>query len=348
MTTFDDFKRWPNLVAMFLEKAAEGGDAPFLWTKRDGAYQPTSWQQAAETALALARALRRIGVKKGDRVLLLSESRTEWPICHFAIMAAGAMTVPAYTTNTERDHLHVIEDSGARFAIVSTPTLAKRFLKAAMDSSVCRHVITIDGLRTAQTGDIDLHDYDRLVADGRADDTDVAAWIDGVARRDTACIIYTSGTGGAPKGVMLSHGAVLANCMGAYDIIRHLGIGDDVFLSFLPLSHSYEHTGGLMFPISIGAQIYYAEAVDKLAVNLGEVRPTIMTAVPRLYEMLYQRITRVLEKKRAVSNWPCSARPWSWGAKNTKIRRWASATAWPISSVSYCCAASSANASAGG
>ena len=130
--------------------------------------------------------------------------------------------------------------------------------------------------------------------DGPADD--VAAAAAGLGRGDTACLIYTSGTGGVPKGVMQSHGAILSNCKGAYHLLIELGIDDEVFLSFLPLSHSYEHTAGLMFPISIGAQIYYAEGIEKLASNMAEVRPTIMTAVPRLYETMHGRITRGIEQ----------------------------------------------------
>ena len=120
-----------------------------------------------------------------------------------------------------------------------------------------------------------------------------------IKRDQTACIIYTSGTGGAPKGVMLHHGAILHNCTGAHDALIELGLGKEVFLSFLPLSHSYEHTAGQFFPISIGAQIYYSEA-DSLAANMLEARPTIMTAVPRLYETLHARITRGVKKQGGI------------------------------------------------
>ena len=120
------------------------------------------------------------------------------------------------------------------------------------------------------------------------------------AENDTAVIIYTSGTGGAPKGVMLPHRAILHNCRGAADVLEDLGLENNVFLSFLPLSHSYEYTAGQFFPISIGAQIYYAEGIDHLASNMAEARPTLMTAVPRLYESMHSRIMRGVEKSGGI------------------------------------------------
>ena len=299
MTNLQDYANWQNLPSMFFEKANAYGDAPFLWTKspETGKFVATTWTEAADQVRAIARSLYDIGVRAGDRVLLVSENRTEWGIADLAIMCVGAMTVPAYTTNTERDHLHAIEDSGAAIAIISTKKLAQPFLHAALDSGRCRHAIMMEEWGQNFVGDITITPWTEVITKGRGLSHDVDAWVSGIQRDDLACLIYTSGTGGAPKGVMLSHGAIISNCMGAFDIIETLGIGDEVFLSFLPLSHSYEHTAGLYFPISIGAQIYYAEGIDKLAANLTEVRPTIMTAVPRLYEMLYQRMSRMVEKE---------------------------------------------------
>lgn len=299
MTNLQDYADWQNLPSMFFKQAEKYGDAPFLWTKdgETGEFVPTSWNDAADQVRALARSLYKIGVRPGDRVLLVSENRTEWGIADLAIMCVGALTVPAYTTNTERDHLHAIEDSGAGIAIISTKKLAQPFLHAALDSGRCRHAIMMEDWGQSFVGDITITRWEDVISQGRGLTDDVDAWISEIARDQLACLIYTSGTGGAPKGVMLSHGAILSNCMGAFDIIETLGIEEEVFLSFLPLSHSYEHTAGLYFPMSIGAQIYYAESLDRLAANLAEVRPTIMTAVPRLYEMLYQRMSRMVEKE---------------------------------------------------
>ena len=293
-TRFEDYAAWPNLVAMMLTKAKEGGSAPVLWTKTGADFVPTSWDQLRDRVLKLAGALKAGGVKPGDRVILLSESRSEWAIADFAIMAAGAITVPAYTTNTERDHSHVLTDSAASFALVPNDKLAARFLRVADTVGLCKNVISFDPLTLDIPPGITVRDLPEVLADSGIpplSEEDINA----IGRSDTACLIYTSGTGGAPKGVMLSHGAILSNCAGAFDICRHVDIGHEIFLSFLPLCHSYEHTVGLMFPISIGAEIYYAQGLDKLAANLAEVRPTIMTAVPRLYEMLYQKINRALE-----------------------------------------------------
>ncbi|OSQ30787.1 long-chain fatty acid--CoA ligase [Thalassospira sp. MCCC 1A03138] len=299
MTNLQDYADWQNLPSMFFKQAEKYGDSPFLWTKdgETGDFVPTSWNDAADQVRALARSLYKIGVRPGDRVLLVSENRTEWGIADLAIMCVGALTVPAYTTNTERDHLHAIEDSGAGIAIISTKKLAQPFLHAALDSGRCRHAIMMEDWGQSFVGDITITRWEDMISQGRGLTDDIDAWVANIERDQLACLIYTSGTGGAPKGVMLSHGAILSNCMGAFDIIETLGIKEEIFLSFLPLSHSYEHTAGLYFPMSIGAQIYYAESLDRLAANLAEVRPTIMTAVPRLYEMLYQRMSRMVEKE---------------------------------------------------
>src|SRR6201984_2354394 len=135
----------------------------------------------------------------------------------------------------------------------------------------------------------------------QADDTGEV--VEAIEPDDVACLIYTSGTDGTPKGVMTTHRNILAKRRGAYHVLELLGLGDDVFLSFLPLSHSYEHTAGEMFPISIGAQIYFAEGADTLAANILEARPTIMTAVPRLYETMHQRIGLAVERKGGISQY---------------------------------------------
>jgi len=299
-------ERFDNLVQMFFTRAREKGDAPFLWAKTGGKWQSTSWAEAAQQVASLAAALRKQGLKPGDRVMLVSENRPEWCISDLAIMAAGGVTVPTYTTNTERDHQHIIDNSGASMTIVSNAKLARTLLPAILHTagSHSHIVIGIEEMRISQPGAIEFHDWKTLIAENVADVTAAAAEADKARREDLACIIYTSGTGGSPRGVMQHHGAILTNVEGCCIVIAEdFGWDDEVFLSFLPLSHAYEHTGGQHFPIGLGAQIYYSEGLDKLASNIEEVRPTLMVVVPRLFEVLRTRITKQVEKQGKFANY---------------------------------------------
>ncbi len=297
-------EHFPNLVTMFAIRAEDKGDAPFLWAKSGGKWSSISWRETARQVAALAKSLKAIGLVPGDRVVLVSENRPEWLIADLGIMAAGCVTVPTYTTNTTRDHAHVLGNSGARAAIVSTQKLARTLVPAVITSADCHHLIEIDDVRTGQASDeFEAHPWAAMVA-GDADIGDLKAAVSGIGRGDLACIIYTSGTGGAPRGVMQHHGAILHNVEGATDIIStDFGWGDEIFLSFLPASHAYEHTGGQHFPVGLGAQIYYAESLEKLAANIEEVQPTIMVVVPRLFELLRSRIMKVIESGGTLSSY---------------------------------------------
>ena len=295
-------ERFENLVSLFLTRAEEKGDASFLWAKRDGEWRATSWAEAARQVASLAQSLKAIGLQPGDRVALVSENRPEWLISDLAIMAAGCVTVPTYSTNMTRDHAHVLGNSGARAVIVSSQKLAKNLVPAVLTSSECHHVIAMEPLRTGQAPDwVSCHAWKKL-ASNDADPGALKQQVATIGRDDLACIIYTSGTGGAPRGVQQHHGAILHNLEGATDIIStDFGWDDEVFLSFLPASHAYEHSGGQMFPIALGAQIYYAESLEKLASNIEEVQPTIMVVVPRLFELLRARIIKSIEGSGGLS-----------------------------------------------
>ena len=294
-------KAWPNLVTMFLDQAERLGDAPFLWRKTDGAWRPTSWIDAARTVASVAGGLRAAGVRPGDRVVLVSENRPEFCIADLAIMAAGAVTVPTYVTNTESDHLHILDNSGARAAFVSTAKLAKTLLPAVLRSANCRAVIGFEKLRSGQQGELEIHDWADTIARHPPDLAALRANAT-ATREDLACLIYTSGTGGAPRGVRQHHGAILCNVASAMDIVLNdFRSSPDTFLSFLPLSHAYEHSCGQFVPIGLGGQIYYAEGLEKLAANMEEVKPTFMVVVPRLFEVLRARIIKTIEKSGGLS-----------------------------------------------
>lgn len=301
---FNDFESIPNLVSMFLSRAALRGDRPFLGFKHGDEWRTISWAETARRVAGLAKSLKAMGLKKGDRVMLVSENRPEWCIADLAIMAAGCVTVPTYITNTERDHQHILDNSQSRAVIVSTAKLAQHLMPAVVRSSECEFVIGMEPLKVTQRGQQKHHDWADLV---QGTDADVAALTEEMAhvgRRELACIIYTSGTGGAPRGVMLHHGSIICNVDGAAQVLREdFGLDNERFLSFLPLSHAYEHSGGQFLPIGVGAEIYYAEGLEKLASNIEETKPTIMVVVPRLFEVLRTRMIKQVEKQGKVPSY---------------------------------------------
>jgi len=287
---------WQSLTAMFFDQAEKFATKPLVYSKQNKTWVSQSWQQVAQQVTQLAAALEKMDIKAGDRVVIVSENRPEWLIADFAIMAVGAISVPAYTTNTARDHLHILENSGAKAAIVSTKALAHIFLKAAHQSDNLCHTVTIEPYTLNQSINVELHTWHDLLS---TENPDIAAYKTRAAKAtkdDIACLIYTSGTGGAPKGVMLHHGAILSNCYGISPVLADKGLKNNSFLSFLPLSHAFEHTAGQCWPMTIAADIWYAESIEKLANNMAEARPTVMVVVPRLFEMLRTRIQRQVLK----------------------------------------------------
>lgn len=291
---------FPNLVAQFLARAADGGERPFLWAKGGDGWAATSWAAAARDVARAAEALRAAGLKPGERVVIVSENRPEWAIADLAIMAAGGVTVPAYTTNTTADHAHILTDSGAAMTIVSTAKLARALLPAVAAAPACRLVI---GMAPPPAPD-DWAEWGTLLAAQAGDVPALAGAVAGIGRSDLACLIYTSGTGGTPRGVRQHHGAILADVAGCLAIIAEdFGWGEERFLSLLPMSHAYEHSAGLHLPIALGGEIAFAEGPDRLVANIAEMRPTIMVVVPRLFEVLRQRIARQIEKQGRAARW---------------------------------------------
>ncbi|WP_376093252.1 AMP-dependent synthetase/ligase [Roseomonas sp. CCTCC AB2023176] len=282
---------WNSLPQMMLGHAARHPDAPLARFWRDGAWQRMTWGEFARSVAAVAAGLRAAGVSPGDRVLLVSENRPDFLIADNAVMAIGAITVPTYVTNTPSDHRHVLRDSGARTAIVSTARLAARVREAAggsgLDLMICMEAC--DGATA----------WDTLLATP-ADLSALMAEVGEIPPGRLACLIYTSGTGGSPKGVMLPHRALLANRAGVLPLIREAGLlwSGACYLSFLPLSHSYEHTvGGFLFP-SYGIEIVFSRGADRIAAEFTEVEPHVVTTVPRLFEVLRGRILAGLEKAK--------------------------------------------------
>ena len=298
-----NFDKFNSVVSLFNHQCKELKDSPYLWRKVEGKFLSLSWLEVQKKVNALAKGLISLGILKGDRVVILSENRPEWQIADLAIMSIGGITVPAYTTSTTSDYKHIINHSEARCIIVSSNDLALKAIPATLNSK-CKNVILIDEDKKKFDEPLYFTNWNDLIEQNNnsKNDNDLEENIKSQKRTDTACIIYTSGTGGSPKGVMLSHGAMLINCSGAQELLKNLmsDLNEIRFLSWLPLSHSYEHT--LQFyEMGIGAQIYYAEGIDKLLVNMSEVKPHFMTAVPRFYDSLHTRISQGLKKQGKLS-----------------------------------------------
>src|ERR1700735_2045769 len=200
---------WQNIPAMFFDWAARKGDSPFLWSKQDGVWTPISWAETARRVRLLARGLRSLGIETGDRVAIVAENCPEWAIADLAIMAAGAVTVPAYTTYTSEDYRHVLANSNAKALILSSNLLAQRVLSAADQLTYLNTIVTLEPLKTQCAAHVYGWDETLAAGDGAVDEIDAL-----VASRpgdSVACLVYTSGTGGVPKGVMLSHRNMMAN-----------------------------------------------------------------------------------------------------------------------------------------
>ncbi len=291
-----------NLAVKFFQQAARQGEADLFFVRESNGWAATSYSDAAQKIRNLAAGLIRLGLNKGDRVLLCAENSPWWGICDLAIMAAGGIVVPAYTTHTKSDQSFTLRHSGAVFIIAGSGICESHLREVAGTGKSLKAFLTIGA---AEQTNRPLSVPRLSVQDLCAKETGMKALNTRLGQTggdDLCCIIYTSGTGGRPKGVMLSHRSIQANIDAARDLLAEGGAEQNaVFLSLLPLSHAYEHTAGLHLPLQAGAQIYYCEGPDRVAANLAEVRPTLMTAVPRLYEVLHERIERGVRAKGGLS-----------------------------------------------
>ncbi len=274
--------RWNSLPGMLLDLAGRRGDRPMLRHWAAGGWQQTSWHDFAAAVAAAAAGLRAQNVVAGDRVLLVSENRPEFPIAETALLSLGAVVVPTYVTNTVRDDAHILRDSGARAAIVSTAALAARVREAAGPAGLAL-LVSMEPAEAALSW--------QALLDDPGDPARLAADVALIRADDLACLIYTSGTGGPPKGVMLPHRSLLANQQAVAQAVAPLHLDGERYLSFLPLSHSYEHTIGNYLLPSLGMEVVYSRGADRLAAEFREIEPALVTAVPRLFEVLRGRIT---------------------------------------------------------
>jgi len=257
-----------------------------------------TWGETQKSILKLSKTIKK-NIKEGDRCLLVSENRPEWFISDLAIMLSGGITVPAYTTYTEEDYKYLIEDCEPSLVIVSNNEMLRKLSNTINQKNFIKKVITLDEVNKVLDNQDSVNkekylDFNTLLKIDLLEEDKFQN--NKLKRNSPACIIYTSGTGGNPKGVVLSHGGILNNLVGACEIMKPLFNSRPVFLTWLPLSHSYEHC--VQFAqIAVGAKVFYAEKIEKLLENISEAKPTIMTAVPRFYQNLYNKININLKKQ---------------------------------------------------
>ena len=294
-----------SIAHLFFDQARRSADRPFLFAKKGGRWEPSTWGRVAERVRATAKGLISLGVQAGDRVALLGENRPEWVIADLGTLAAGAADSPIYATNTPPQCAYIIKDSGARVCFVSTPTQLGKLLEARDTMPELEHIVCFDDPGPSRApGVMTLQELEgKGAAPGR--DGELEARLAALTPDSLLTLIYTSGTTGDPKGVMLTHDNLLQNCAAS---ARAVPIGsDDVLVSFLPLSHSFERMAGYYMAIQVGATIYYAESIDKLVDNIGEVRPTVLCSVPRVYEKVYARfmgqVAQATGVKKMLMQW---------------------------------------------
>ncbi len=282
-----------SLVELFFKKYKENNSAsnkPFLKWLKINKNDFLTWGQVECNIRILSEYLRK-NLSTGDRCVLLSENRPEWLITDIAIMNAGGVTVPLFTTYSEKDYEYIINDCKPKICIVSNDIQFKKIENFISNET---RVLSIESFNEK------IESVENIFEKYSKQETPSVPvdYNQEIRRKDLACIIYTSGTTGNPKGVMLSHGGILSNCEGAQEVLEPLVKNDEpVFLTWLPLSHSYEHTVQYI-QISLGAKVFYAESLEKLLPNMSVAKPTIMTAVPRFYQNLYSKIFLNFSKQK--------------------------------------------------
>ena len=284
-----NIKKLNNLLELFFEQYKLQEKSNIFLTPLKSDQKSFTWEETLNCIVNLSKQISLIN-KTGDRCLLISENRPEWMISDLAIMLSGSITVPAYTTYVEKDYEYIINDCSPKVLIVSNQNQFSKVESILKRNDTIKKIISFEKL------DINAQQYLNF-EDINSDIKNIEKIIPEIkiTRKDPACIIYTSGTQGNPKGVILSHGGILNNCDGAMEILQPFLSKNSRFLTWLPLSHSYEHAVQFV-QICVGAKVFYAESIEKLVKNMNDCKPHIMTAVPRFYQNLYQKINSTFSK----------------------------------------------------
>jgi len=284
-----------NLLELFLFQYKQKSSSEIFLQSLKNHDLKFSWKQTYDCIHKLSDKINKYITTK-DRCLLISENRPEWLISDLAIMLAGGITVPAYTTYVERDYEYLINDCKPTVIIISDNLQFKKIKNLILKNKFIKAVISFENI---QDESVEIININEIFVE--KDYQEKSSKEINLTRSDVACIIYTSGTQGNPKGVMLSHGGILNNCEGSSELLSKIIYHEPKFLTWLPLSHSYEHTVQFV-QIAVGAKVYYAESLDKLLKNMNYCKPDIMTAVPRFYQNLYQKISSAFSRSTGIKN----------------------------------------------
>lgn len=286
-----DIISYQSVPAILRENARKFGDRTAISYKKNGIYISQTYAEFYERVLLLARGLGKAGVKPGDKVAIFSENRLGWAISDFGIQSAGAITVPIYATNTGKQAAYVINHSEAKVVFVSTKGQYEKLLAVKDKIPHVELIISYERFMGHRSFPVytqyQLSEIEAPLT--REEKETIERQIDAIRHEDIITIIYTSGTTGVPKGVLLTQYNILCDC--EYGMRMLGGMADnETFLSFLPLSHVLERTGGYYATLLSGNHIAFAEDVKKVMENMSEIRPTAMVSVPRLFEKIHSRI----------------------------------------------------------
>jgi len=269
-----------------------------LFGFKDGkSWKSISWNKSSEFVQNIALGLHEIGVKKSDKITLIAENSYKWCVVDLSIMSLGAITVPGYITSNEEEIFYLLSHSDSSFVFVNS-TLLPVILKILPKLKKIKYVINIDdNSKDDLKQNPQLYNLNQLLEMGNKSnlhDKFLETFVNKINQDDVVSLIYTSGTSSNPKAVMLTNKSTISNLLGAYELVKDIDIKEHRFLSIIPLSHAYEHTAGFLLPVYIGAEIYFNDNRDKIVNDLQSVRPTLMIAVPRLYEVLFKKINNQL------------------------------------------------------
>ncbi len=286
-----------SAAEMLKKNASTFADRTALSYKKGGAFQSLSYSEFYERVLMSARGLRKRGIAPGDRVAIFSENRAGWAIADFSIQSVQAITVPIYATNTAEQAAYVVNHSGSKLIFVSNRHQYDKLLSVRDQMPSLELVVSFERFLGSEKLPVytlyQLMEISEPLSD--EDRQRIEQQIDAVQPEDLITIIYTSGTTGVPKGVMLTQYNMLHNVYYSLEKLEALGL-DEVFLSFLPLSHVLERTAGYYAPLMTGCHVAFCESVDKVVENIKEVRPTVMVSVPRLFEKIHGRVYEDVHK----------------------------------------------------